>query len=137
MPRATRPASGRGKAVPARDIPTGLRRLVLDRDLERCVRCGRHTAGIARSIQHRQARGQGGRLGAHTAANLILLCGHATTPGGCHAYAEDRSNWADTTSHGWVVSSFAPDPAAVPVFVQWLGWCWPGEQWTPCDDSGR
>lgn len=120
-----------GKATPAQDIPPALRRLVLARDLEHCVRCGRHTAGMPRSIQHRQARGMGGRADAHYSANLILLCGSATTPGSCHLYVEDRANWDDAAEHGWAVSSFHPDPAAVPVLVHWLGWCTPGDVWIP------
>nr|WP_145982982.1 hypothetical protein [Pseudonocardia sp. AL041005-10] len=131
--RARLPSSGHGKATPAAEIPAALRQLVIARDLARCVRCGRHTAGGPRSLQHRQARGMGGRAHAHTAANLILLCGTATTPGDCHSYVEDRANWDDATVHGWAVSSFHPDPATVPVLVHWLGWCLSGEEWTPCD----
>ena len=132
-PRATRTAPGRGKAQPAREVPGPLRSLVVARDLDRCVRCGIHTAGIARSVQHRQARGMGGRLGAHTSANLIVLCGTGTTD--CHGWVEDRANWNMASDLGWAVSSFAPDPAAIPVLVQWLGWCWPGDEWIPLQEG--
>jgi 5-methylcytosine-specific restriction endonuclease McrA len=61
-----------------------VRALVMCRDGYACVRCGQSTIGRPHSIQHRCARQSGGTsdLKANSPANLILLCGSATTM--CH-----------------------------------------------------
>lgn len=47
-------------------------------------------------------------------ANLVLLCGHATEPGGCHNWVE--SHRADAIDLGWLVSRIGVQiPAEVPV----------------------
>lgn len=119
--RPARPAS-------ASDIPAATRALVIDRDLGRCVRCGRRLAGQPYSIHHRSPRRMGGTSLAsiHDPANLILLGGTGST--GCHGWVE--SNRAAAVELGWLVRS-GRDPAGQPVLVQWLGWAYPGEQWIP------
>jgi hypothetical protein len=96
------------------------RLLVWERDNGLCVACGLFlTAGVWWSMQHRQRRGVGGNL----AANLILLCGSATSRG-CHRAAEDRS--AETERLGYWIKANTKlliDPADVPVFYA-LESCW-------------
>lgn len=47
-----------------------------------------------RSLHHRRPRGMGGtkRTDTHTAAGVVLTCGHGTI--GCHWYAEQHREWA-------------------------------------------
>lgn len=86
-----------------------LRALVYARDNWQCQGCGVAVKGMDwRSVQHRQARGVGGR---NSAENLIVLCGSATSPG-CHLRCENRD--ADMIARGFVVWSWQ-DPAEVPV----------------------
>lgn len=92
------------KAVP---IPTALRALIIERDQGCCTRCGQEIHEYNYSLQHRLPRGRGGP---HTAENLCLLCGSATT--GCHGWAESQR--AQATYEGWLVPS-GIDPAEYPV----------------------
>lgn len=73
-------------------ISTKVRALVLQRAEGRCERCGVNLDGFFYSIQHRRARGMGGssRPETNEASNLVALCGSATTPGGCHQWAESH-----------------------------------------------
>lgn len=104
--------------TPARPRDTGpgraTRDLVMERDGYSCAWCGRQLLTGPRSIQHRQARGMGGRPSgdANRPSNLLLLCGSATTPGGCHTWAESRAEEARVAGL-WVPSW--QDPAEVPV----------------------
>ena len=94
------------------------RELVLERDDYRCVSCGLPIMGQQYSLQHRKARGVGGD---NTPANLIVLCGSATSPGGCHLAAEQRG--AQSLDLGYWVPSWQ-HPADVPVmhFVHGRVW---------------
>lgn len=94
----------------AQPIPTALRRAVYVRDRGCCQRCGRACLTESHSIQHRRPRQMGGDAGAHTMANLVLLCGSATT--GCHGHVE--SYRIQAYADGWLVRRH-DDPAAVPV----------------------
>lgn len=77
-------------------------RLLLTRCDHRCDRCRRPLGG-AMERHHRQRRAVGGdRL-----SNLLAL--HPT----CHTWITEHP--AEATAAGWIVSSYAPDPAAVPV----------------------
>lgn len=78
------------------------RALVLIRDGYACVRCGCPSGpGIGQySLQHRKARGVGG---GNSPQNLILLCGTATSPGGCHLMAESRDREAQAQGY-WLES---------------------------------
>lgn len=90
------------------------RELAFERDLHACAWCGKQLLTGPRSLQHRQARGMGGRTdpSVNRPSNLIWLCGTATTPGGCHLFAEQRSEEARVAGL-WVPSW--QDPARVPV----------------------
>lgn len=96
------------------------RQAVIDRDDHCCVACGQwvdiETGRY--SLQHRRARGAGGsrRPDTNSAANLLLVCGSATT--GCHARIEANPIWA--LSRGYRVTQ-QQDPALVPVVVAGVG----------------
>lgn len=101
------------------------RRLVLDRAQGCCELCGRllhdGTTWIgAHSVHHRQPRGMGGttRPDANAVWVLLLLCGSATTPDGCHTYVE--TNRTEALANGWLVPQ-AGEPATVLVHVQVSG----------------
>jgi hypothetical protein len=88
-----------------------MRALVLKRDSWRCACCGRDVSdGWPYSIQHRVARGSGGR---NTPENLVTMCGSATSPG-CHRRAEDRDDGMHMAGF-WLYSW--ENPASVPVTV--------------------
>lgn len=135
----------RRQAVKLRERTTAARRdtgpskaqraVVLDRSMGGCELCGRllfddlnRPLGHAYSIHHRQPRGMGGtsRPEINSPANLLLLCGDATTPGGCHEYVE--SNRARAYLNGWLVRASA-DPAEVPVLLE-------GDDWYRLTDNG-
>lgn len=99
--------------------------LVWQRDQGRCVRCGRPAVGEW-SIQHRRARGMGGtrRPDANSAANLVVLCGSATT--GCHGWVE--SHPTEAARWGYRVAQ-NQDPAQVAVW--WHG------RWVGLTEDGR
>lgn len=69
---------------------------VLARDQHKCQRCGKYVAFGDYSLQHRRARGMGGskRLDTNLPANLITLCGSATSPDGCHYFIESNPDIA-------------------------------------------
>jgi hypothetical protein len=90
-------------------------KVVLGRDVYRCVRCGTDLLGprgVRWSIQHRRARGMGGttRPDTNRPQNLIALCGSATT--GCHGWVEDHPTAAEAA--GWRVRQ-SDDPALIRV----------------------
>lgn len=96
------------------------RRLVMERDLGVCVRCG-YTIypGEPYSLQHRKPRRMGGSRDplVHSAANLILVCGSATT--GCHGYMEKNRN--EAARNGWILHD-GEDPDRAPVSTCQHGW---------------
>lgn len=102
------------------------RALVVDRAGWCCELCGRrlghHDTGFVapHSIHHRQPRGLGGssRPERNAAYNLLLLCGSATSLGGCHQLVESRRAHAE--EQGWLVRH-GTDPAEVPVYVTGYG----------------
>jgi len=100
---------------PAADV----RRLVIARANGCCERCGKTVTGQY-SIHHRKPRGMGGTKdpAINSPANLLLLCGSATSPDGCHTAVERFRASAVTT--GFVVAQSA-DPEAVPVKMR-NGW---------------
>lgn len=121
--RSKRPAAMKAAARPKDTGPSPkARRVVLDRAGGCCEVCGvllhDGTTFIgAHSVHHRRPRGSGGSSRADTNApsNLLLLCGSATTPGGCHAHIEGHR--AEALVYGWLVPQ-GGDPAAVPAHVQ-------------------
>jgi 5-methylcytosine-specific restriction enzyme A len=110
------------------DAATGV--LVLERDHYSCASCGNRIGdvrGIDWTLQHRVARGMGGsdRSEINLAANLIVVCGGPTTPGGCHERIERRGA-EDKTAGFWILrDTFGKptDPATVPLFHALFGWC--------------
>lgn len=90
---------------------------IAQRDEWSCFRCGgscHGRRGVDWSVQHRRARGMGGtrRPDANEPQNLILLCGSATSPGGCHLRVEQRH--ASDASAGWGIKQ-SENPLQVPV----------------------
>lgn len=82
---------------------------VVGRAQMRCERCDTYLGYAAYSIHHRLPRGRGGR---NELANLVLLCGSATSPDTCHATVESRREQA--YDDGWLVRS-ETEPAETPV----------------------
>lgn len=116
--RAAMLARASRKRKPARDTGPSpkVRALVRQREGMRCAACGISVRGLPFSIQHRRARGMGGTrdAAANLPGNLVLLCGSATSPGGCHLACEQR----DMHMHGrgfWLRSW--EDPAVIPVML--------------------
>lgn len=89
----------------ATEFTPATRRVILERDGSRCVRCLRAVEGAPASIHHRKLR----RHGDHSAANGIVLCGTGTT--GCHGWVHAHPELA--YAHGWMVHSW-DDPESVP-----------------------
>lgn len=106
---------GQAKPRPPRNTgPTAVtRKAVFARASNSCERCGKAITG-AYSIHHRKPRGMGGTKdpAANSPSNLVLLCGSATTPDGCHTSVEKFRQAAINT--GWIVTRTA-DPAKVPI----------------------
>ncbi len=96
-----------------------VRRTVTERATGACERCGKTITGPY-SIHHRKPRGMGGTRDpkANSPANLVLLCGSATTPEGCHTAVERFRQAAITT--GYIVTRTA-DPETVPIKLV-TGW---------------
>lgn len=97
---------------------------LFERAQSRCEACGhgllRSGRGRYWSVQHRRAHGMGGTRwpGIDLSSNLLILCGHATTPGGCHYFCEQRNGYAEEC--GWVVPRHL-DPVTVSVLVAGVG----------------
>ena len=97
----------------ARDTgPSPLQRAqVIDRAHGYCERCGKSVHHTAYSIHHRLPRGRGG---VNVLSNLMLLCGSATSPGGCHGHVE--SYRAEAYEDGYLVRS-GMVPAEIPTLI--------------------
>jgi 5-methylcytosine-specific restriction endonuclease McrA len=109
MRRTARPVTVATRS-PKRDTGPAaeIRQQIQERDHYSCVACGRPIETDPwRSIQHRVARGVGGR---DDLTNLISLCG----AGGCHARAESRDDDAHRLGY-WLRHN--EDPAAVPIWL--------------------
>ena len=93
--------------------------LVWERDQGCCVRCGVAIVGPrgwSWSLHHRRPRSSGGTSLAwvNLPGNLIILCGSATSPDGCHAYVE--SHRAFGRASGFLVSANGQrKPVEVPI----------------------
>jgi 5-methylcytosine-specific restriction protein A len=102
------------KRAPRNTGPTtAVRKGVVERAHGVCERCGQAIRGDY-SIHHRKPRGMGGTTdpAANSPSNLVLLCGSATTPGGCHTSVEKFRDAAVAT--GWIVPR-SGNPATVPI----------------------
>lgn len=110
------------QARPRRDTgpSPATRSKVIERASICCERCGKSLTGQPYSIHHRKPRGMGGTSdpGANSPANLLLLCGSATTPDGCHTAVERFR--ASAIKTGFIVPRTA-DPSGVPVKMP-SGW---------------
>lgn len=100
------------------------KRLIRDRDGNRCVLCG-VWVGEGGQIHHRRARGMGGSRDPLTSspANGLTLCGGPFNGSQCHEHIESHRTWA--LDHGFLVRQ-GVDPASVAVVVDvrvgwWLG----------------
>ena len=117
-PRRRAGAARRRDTGPTREV----RAAVLARDGWRCVRCGADITAAPYSLQHRRARGVGGtrRENTNSPANLIVLCGSATSAGGCHQHVESRRH--EAKGCGWAIPLAASDPAEWRVWTYDRGW---------------
>lgn len=98
------------------------KRLVDTRAAGLCECCGTPLSWWF-SRQHRVARGMGGVHGSrarviNSAANLVAVCGSATSPG-CHRACEDRNPTLGYLGF-WLPQT--ADPTAVPVRLFLHGW---------------
>lgn len=131
-PTRVTPAQRKRKPSVSSNIPTKLRNAVLVRDGNRCQRCGLSLYGRDYSLQHRDPRGMGGSKLRHTMANLVALCGTATT--GCHGDVESFRN--DAKRDGWLI----PDgvtPEEWPVLRFEARWEQPGDVWVQAEPHPR
>lgn len=97
------------------EVPEEIREAVLERDGHACTRCGAAIVRPYYSLQHRRPRGMGGSRLLHTMANLVTLCGSATS--GCHGEVESDRETA--VRLGWLVPhGVTPEE-------------WPVWRWTP------
>jgi 5-methylcytosine-specific restriction protein A len=89
-----------------------VRLLAYARSDQRCERCGVYAYGG--SLHHRRPRGMGGdkRPETNAVSNAIVLCGHATSPDGCHRWVENHRT--DALELGLLVSKY-DNPAETPV----------------------
>jgi hypothetical protein len=103
--------SGWGAEAPAR-----ARRLVFARAFGFCESCGVSVIGRPYSIRPRVEQGAGAasRPGAGAVWNLSLLCGSATSPGGCHRLCEQRDQ--DMHDRGMWLRSWE-NPRLVPLWL--------------------
>ncbi len=97
-------------------IPQVVKDAVDERDQRygqpQCQRCGHLITGWF-SRHHRNPRGMGGSTAEpHALVNLVLLCGSATSRGGCHHEIESQRRQARID--GWLVPD-GIDPAVWPV----------------------
>lgn len=100
-------------------IPRDIAAMVVARDLHRCARCGDSITVRGFSRQHRRPKGMGGsrREDTNLPGNLITMCGSATSPDGCHRWAEtDRD---EARAAGYLLYQ-GQDPLEVPVET-WRG----------------
>lgn len=104
------------KASASTVIPKPVKNAVDARDQRygqpQCQRCGHLITGWF-SRHHRNPRGMGGsKADPHALVNLVLLCGSATSRGGCHWLVESQRKQARID--GWLVPD-GIDPAVWPV----------------------
>lgn len=111
--RETRTRRAPRNTGPSRKV----RELVLARDGHACVCCGRSVIGQPYSLQHRKPRGMGGTSNpaVNSPANLVTLCGLATTPGSCHLAAEQRAPEMHARGY-WLRSGESAELSPVMVF---------------------
>lgn len=114
--------------VTSSKVPARIREAALCRDGRCCQRCGVSLYGRDYSLQHRDARGMGGSKLKHTLANLVALCGTATT--GCHGHVE--SERTESVRDGWSVPN-GVTPEEWPVLRFGKSWELPGSGWVKAE----
>lgn len=89
-----------------------VRDTVIQRDRDRCVRCGRYVPGYPGSIHHRTPRMMGGTRDprVNRPSNLVLLCGTGTT--GCHGWVESHR---DEAKDAGLLIPWWQTPSEVPI----------------------
>lgn len=99
--------TGRRDTGPDRSVKA----IVDERDDWTCACCGNSVYGRPFSRQHRVARDLGGTSDArlNRPSNIVLLCGSATSPGGCHLLCEQRDErmrelgfWLNSWQRPWL-----------------------------------
>jgi hypothetical protein len=136
MPRGTSQLRRTGtaktrKASVSTVIPKSIKDGINDRDAGLCQRCGRVIGSGPFSRHHRDPRGMGGSKLRHTLANVVLLCGSATTPGGCHHQVESCREQAELD--GWLVPmNIRPEDWPARRFGR-DDYQLPGAEWTPAE----
>jgi len=95
------------KASASTVIPDAVKDAIRDRDQHhgwpQCQRCGRLIGTGPFSRHHRDPRGMGGsKADPHALVNLVLLCGSATSRGGCHQAVEAAAR-KQAYIDGWLV----------------------------------
>lgn len=93
-----------------------VRSLVFARAFGCCENCGTNVIGQPYSIQPRLERGAGAlsRAAVNALWNWTLLCGSATSPGGCHLLCEQRD--PEAHDRGIWLSSWE-EPRLVPILL--------------------
>jgi hypothetical protein len=95
--------------------PARAQRLVFARAFGFCESCGTSVIGRPYTIAHRVVQDTGGyRAEANSMFNLVLLCGSANSPGGCHLLCEQRD--PDLHDRGFWLWSWE-DPEISPVLL--------------------
>jgi len=84
-----------------------VRRIVLGRDLSRCVSCGTHTSPL--EMQHRQAVGAGGAKRRPEPHELATACSR------CNMRFESDLQ-TEALARGWKVRRWVKEPGLVPMF---------------------
>lgn len=105
------------KASASTVIPDPVKDALAARDQKheqpQCQRCRRFVGPGEFSRHHRDPRGMGGsKANPHALVNLVVLCGSATSRGGCHEAVESQRKQARID--GWLVPD-GIDPAVWPV----------------------
>lgn len=92
------------------------------------------------SRQHRIPRGAGGSNLVDRPSNLVTLCGSATSPDGCHNWAE-HGHRTDAEVLGYLLPKLNPaiDPESEPIFIHSAGWVLLDDTGgvTPCSEPRR
>lgn len=117
MPRTATDAAKKDDAKKPRQatgqsVPQSVRTAVYRRDGDQCQRCGLHLGNGSRQLQHRVARGAGGRVEHWRMSALVLLCGPSSL-NGCHGEVE--ANPSTARNRGFRVPA-GVDPTTHPMY---------------------
>lgn len=95
--------------------------LLHSRAKDRCELCGRDLNWFPFSRHHRRPRQMGGSSlpWINDITNLLLVCGTATTPNGCHLLIESDREIA--YENGWLIPMGQYHPTEIPVVLRNVG----------------